>query len=284
MQLGTLKIHGSWKGPCGPKPRFATKNWYQFTIHVRQPSWKQVSQPQTSLQITEGRYSDNLLRDPEIELLPVKSPLDCKEIQPVHPGKEISPEYSFIKDWCWNFNTLANWCKELTHLKSPRCWERLKAEKKGTRQDEMVGWHHWLNRLEFESTLGVGVGQGGRACCSPWSHRESDMTELVWAELNWTDWTEAALQFLTKKLWEIATIYQCLNWCFWTVILEKTLEYHLDCKAIIPVNPKEISPEYSFERLLLKLKLQYFGHLMQRTDSWEKTLMLCKIESRRRRG
>ena len=67
-------------------------------------------------------------------------------------------------------------------------------------------------------------------------------------------------------------------------MLEKTLESPLDCKAIIPVNPKEISPEYSFEGLLLKLKLQYFGHLMQRTDSREKTLMLGKIESRRKRG
>ena len=58
----------------------------------------------------------------------------------------------------------------------------------------------------------------------------------------------------------------------------------LDCKKIKPVNPKEISPKYSLEGLMLKLKLQYFGHLMQRTDSLEKTLMLGKIEDRRRRG
>ena len=74
------------------------------------------------------------------------------------------------------------------------------------------------------------------------------------------------------------------NWCFWTVVLEKTLESLLDCKAIQPVNLKEISPEYSLEGLMLKLKLQYFGHLMQRTDSLEKTLMLEKIEGRRRKG
>ena len=55
----------------------------------------------------------------------------------------------------------------------------------------------------------------------------------------------------------------------------------LDCKKIKPVNPKEISPEYLLEELMLKLKLQYFGHLMQRTDSLEKTLMLGKIEGRR---
>ena len=60
----------------------------------------------------------------------------------------------------------------------------------------------------------------------------------------------------------------------------------MDCKEIKPVNPKEISPEYSLEgvMLMLKLKLQYFGHLMQITDSFEKTLMLGKIEVKRRRG
>ena len=66
------------------------------------------------------------------------------------------------------------------------------------------------------------------------------------------------------------------------MVLEKTFESHLNCKEIKPVNPK--SPEYSLEGLMLKLKLQYFGHLMQRADSVEKTLMLGKIGGRRRRG
>ena len=83
------------------------------------------------------------------------------------------------------------------------------------------------------------------------------------------------------------------NWCFWTVVLEKTLESSLDCKEIQPAKGnqsnflnflKEISPEYSLEGLVLKLKLQYFGHLKRRTDSLKKTLMLGKIEGRRRRG
>ena len=62
------------------------------------------------------------------------------------------------------------------------------------------------------------------------------------------------------------------NWCFWTVVLEKTLENPLDCKEIQLVHLKEINPEYSLEGLMLKLKLKlrYFGHLMQRTDSLEK--------------
>ena len=74
------------------------------------------------------------------------------------------------------------------------------------------------------------------------------------------------------------------NWCFWTVVLGKTLESPLDYKEIQPVSPKEISPDYSLEGLMLKLKLQYFGHLMQRSDSLEKTPMLGKIEGGRRRG
>ena len=68
------------------------------------------------------------------------------------------------------------------------------------------------------------------------------------------------------------------------MVLEKTLESPLDCKEIQPVHPKEISPGCSLEGLMLKLKLQYFGHLMRRANSLEKTLMLQKIEGRRRRG
>ena len=66
------------------------------------------------------------------------------------------------------------------------------------------------------------------------------------------------------------------NWCFWTVVLEKILESPLDCKKIKPINPKE--------GLILNLKLHYFGHLNWRTDSLDRTLMMGKIEGRRRRG
>ena len=73
------------------------------------------------------------------------------------------------------------------------------------------------------------------------------------------------------------------NWCFWTVVLEKTLENLLDYRRSNLSILKEISPEYSLEGLMLQLKLQYFGHQMRRTDPLEKTLMLGKIEGRRRR-
>ena len=67
------------------------------------------------------------------------------------------------------------------------------------------------------------------------------------------------------------------------MVLEKTLESPLECKEIKPVILKEINTEYSLEGLVLKLKLQYLGHLMRRADSLEKTLMLGKIEGKRRR-
>ena len=74
------------------------------------------------------------------------------------------------------------------------------------------------------------------------------------------------------------------NWCFQTMLLEKTLESNLDSKEVKPVNPKGNQSWIFNEGLMLKLKLQYFGHLMWRANSFEMTLMLGKIESRRRRG
>ena len=74
------------------------------------------------------------------------------------------------------------------------------------------------------------------------------------------------------------------NWCFWTAVLEKTLEGSLDRKDFKPVNPKWNQPWTFTGRTHVKLKLQYFNHLMWRADSLEKTLMSGKIEGRRRRG
>ena len=74
------------------------------------------------------------------------------------------------------------------------------------------------------------------------------------------------------------------NWCFWTVVLEKSLESPLDFKEIQPVHSKGDSPGCSLEGLMLKLKLQYYGHLMRRVNSLGKTLMLGRIGGRRRKG
>ena len=73
------------------------------------------------------------------------------------------------------------------------------------------------------------------------------------------------------------------NWCSWTVVLEKTLESVLDCKGIKPVNPKGSQPWIFIGGLMLKLKLQYFGHVVWKANSLEKYLMLGKIEGRRRK-
>ena len=86
--------------------------------------------------------------------------------------KEISPGCSLeglmLK---LNSNTLATWCEELTYLKRPWCWERLRQEEKGMTEDEMVGWHHRHNGHGFEWTLGVGDGQGGLVCLGSWGYR-----------------------------------------------------------------------------------------------------------------
>ena len=88
------------------------------------------------------------------------------------------------KDWCWSWssNTLATWCKELTHWK--RLWylERLKTGGEGDTEVKMVGRHHWLDRHEFEQALGVGDRQGSLSCCGSWGHKELDTTELNWKQ------------------------------------------------------------------------------------------------------
>ena len=102
--------------------------------------------------------------------------------------KQISPGCS-LENWCWswNSNTLATWCEELTHWKRPWCWEGLGTGGEWDEEDEMVGWHHWLNGCVSEWTLGDGDGQGGLACCDSWGHKESDTTEwLNWSmQSNW---------------------------------------------------------------------------------------------------
>ena len=155
--------------------------------------------------------------------------------------KEISPGWSLegmmLKPKLQYFGHLIWRVDSLQKTDAGRDWGQ---EEKGMREDEMAGWHHWLDGRESEWTLGVGDGQGGLACCSSWGCKESDTTE----RLNWTETARRSNQSILK----------------------------------------EISPECSLEGLMLKLRLQYFGYLMQRADSLEKTLMLGKIEGRKRMG
>ena len=112
----------------------------------------------------------------------LESPLDSKEIKPVHPKRN--------QPWIFTGRTDAetpilwppdekNWFSGKV-LDAGKGWRQ---EEKGTTEDEMIGWHPWLNGHEFEQTPGDGEGQGSLACYSPWGHKESDTTE-------WLNWTE----------------------------------------------------------------------------------------------
>ena len=113
----------------------------------------------------------------------LESPLDCKEIQPVHPKGDQS--WVFIGRTDAEAETLILWPPNVKNWltgKDPDVGKDWRQEEKRTTEDKTVGWHHQLDGVEFEQVLGVGDGQGSLACCSPWGHKESDVTE--W--LNWT--------------------------------------------------------------------------------------------------
>ena len=120
----------------------------------------------------------------------LESPLDCKDIQPVHSKGDQS--WVFFGRTDAKAETPILWPP---HAKSwfigkdsdaGRDWGQ---EEKGTTEDEMAGWHHWLDAPEFGWTPGIGDGQGGLVCCNSWSRKESDTTE----QLNWTGLRPARL-------------------------------------------------------------------------------------------
>ena len=138
----------------------------------------------------------------------LESPLDCKEIQPVHP----------IGDQSWVFfgrtdakaETPILWpphAKSWLIGKDPDTGRDWGQEEKGTTEDEMAGWHHRLDGREFEWTLGDGDGQGGLACCNSWGHKESDTTE-------WLNWTDGVTSFGHTDLW-LSTFIPCSSSPSW---------------------------------------------------------------------
>ena len=155
----------------------------------------------------------------------LESSLNCKEIQPVHSKGDQS----------WVFTGRTDAKAETPILWPPhakgwligkdsdagRDWGQ---EEKGTTEDEMAGWHHWLDRFEFEWTLGVGDGQGSLACCDSWGRKESDTTE-------WLNWTELKiclnhLFLFTFCVWLLDSLKLhtqhavYLRYFFWTVLLQ----------------------------------------------------------------
>ena len=110
----------------------------------------------------------------------LESPLDCKEIQPFHPKGDQS--WVFIGRTDVEAETPILWPPDVKGWliwKDPDAGKDWRQEKKGTTEDEMIGWHHWLNGHGFGWALGVGDGQGGLACCSSWGCKEKDMTEQL---------------------------------------------------------------------------------------------------------
>ena len=151
----------------------------------------------------------------------LESPLDYKEIQPVHPKGDQS--WVFFRRNDAKAETPLLWpphVKSWLIRKDPDAGRDWGQEEKGTTEDEMAEWHHWLDRHEFEWTLGVGDGQGGLACCDSWvtksQTRQSDWTELNWKtlrrsiswnkELSETKLTPGCPQELQKNSWIYFTI------------------------------------------------------------------------------
>ena len=153
FSLLLLKLASSghvWMWELDYKESWALKNWYFWTVVLEKT---------------------------------LESPLDYKEIQPVHPKGDQS--WIFIGRTDAEAETPILWppdAKSWLIWKDPDARKDWRQEEKGMTEDEMVGWHHWLSGHRFGWTPGIGDGQGGLACCGSWGHKESDTTE----RLNWT--------------------------------------------------------------------------------------------------
>ena len=141
----------------------------------------------------------------------VESPFDFMEIQPVHPKGDMS--WVFIGSTDVEAETPILWppnVKSWLTGKDSDAGKDWRQEEKDMTEDEMVGWHHWLNRHEFEQAPEIGDGQGSLVCCSPWGHKESDMTE----QLNWTVTylylNRSVAKSLLKMNWIISKIWKKL--------------------------------------------------------------------------
>ena len=182
----------------------------------------------------------------------LESPLDCKEIQPVH--SEGDQPWDFFGRNDAEDETPVLWP---LHAKSwligkdsdaGRDWGQ---EEKGTTEDEMAGWRHWLNGHESEWTPGVGDGQGGLVCCDSWGCKGSDTTKwLDWTELNWCSFYACFLEGFYHK-WTLNFVKGFLGIC-WDNLVFWSFNLLMWCITLIDLwilknscNPK-IKPIWSW--------------------------------------
>ena len=146
----------------------------------------------------------------------LESPLDCKEIQPVH--SEGNQPWDFFGGNDAEAETPVLWpphAKSWFTGKDSDSGKYWRQEEKGTTEDEMAGWHHWLDGCKFEWTPGAGDGQGGLACCDSWGYKESDTTERL-------NWTELKLWYIIQSFfffffWWFRKMNGIITQWFWNV-------------------------------------------------------------------
>ena len=151
----------------------------------------------------------------------LESPLDCKEIQPVHSKGNQS--WIFFERTDAEAETPILWPPDVKNWliwKDPDAGQDWSQEEKGMTEDEMVGWYHRLNGHEFGYTLGVGDGQGGLVCCSPWGRKELDTTE-------WLNWTEL---IVSREQWRNSAVRTHISILPQTLLLSR-----------LPHNPEQSS-------------------------------------------
>ena len=145
---------------------------------------------------------------------------DSKEIQPVHP--EGNQTWIFIGGTDAEAEAPILWPLDAKNqcLDPGKDWGH---EEKGIIEDEMVGWHHRLNGHEVEQTPGYSEGQGSLVCCSPWGHKESDMTEWLNNHHPWTKWVRTVWVHLYRFFFPIVDTQQYTTWG-WRICLCRTTE------------------------------------------------------------
>ena len=159
--LFVLDVHRIWIPRPGIEPRLSA-------VKVQSPNhWT------TREFLPFNIYSDGPLGFLQDWL--VWSPCSPRKAQESSPTPRKSTPNILWKDWCWSWSCNTLMKSQLTG-KDPDAGKDWRQKEKGMTEDEMVGWHHWLNGHEFEQALGDGEGHGGLVCCSPWGRKESDMT------------------------------------------------------------------------------------------------------------